>query len=214
MNETKNKPDQVRGIIAQGKLFDTKQSVFKYESGSNKIILFGGEETRKQYPEMALYSTTGKNPFEGANGQTLGLKLYSYGPDFAPFDYAGPDNDYAPLIALTKILNQTKVTITLGSDQIRSFIAIEAHDPLPTILGYRKVGSGVSPANVPVASVMAPQGSIESERNIIRLPLNVNDGATFKIEGEMKNGVTPGTVLANHLLVCRLFVIEDKSVNK
>jgi len=210
----KNTSDQIRGIIQQGKLFDTKQSAFKYEAGSNKIILFGSEETRKGYPEMALYSTSGKNPFEGANGQTLGLKLYSFGPDFAPFDYAGADNDYAPLIALTKILNQTKFTVTLGSDQIRSFLAIEAHDPLPTVLNYRKVGAGITPSNETVASVLAPQGSIESERNIIRLPLHVNDGATFKMEGEMKNSVTPGSTLANHLLVGRLFVIEDKSVNK
>ncbi|MCZ8156195.1 MAG: hypothetical protein O9264_08765 [Leptospira sp.] len=208
------KADPVRGIIESGKLFDTKQSAFKYKSGSTKIILFGGEEIRENYPGLALYNTSGKNPFDGSRGKTLGLKLYSFGPDFAPLDFAGSANDYAPLIALTKVLNQTKFTVTLGKDEVRSFLAIEAHDPLPQILFHRKVGAGITPSNETVAAILPPMGSIEAERNIIRLPLNVNDGVNLKIEGSLENGVTPGANLVDFLLVGRLFVIEEKSINK
>ncbi|GBF49402.1 hypothetical protein LPTSP4_09150 [Leptospira ryugenii] len=212
--QAKKKKDPVRDVISSGKLFDTKQSVFKYEAGSTRIILFGGEEVRKNYPGKALYNTNGKNPFDGAAGKTLGLKLYSFGPDFTPLNLAGPANDYAPLSALTKLLNQTKFKVTLGKDEVRSFLAIEAHDPLPQILGYQKVGNGISPSNETVAGWVYPEGSIENERNIIRLPLNVEQGQTFSIIGTPEDGVTPGNTLVDYLLVGRLFVIEEKSVNK
>lgn len=206
--------DTVRSVIASGKLFDTKQSVFKYKSGSTKIVLFGGEEIREGYPGKALYNTSGKNPFDGASGKTLGLKLYSFSPNFEPMNYAGVNNDYAPLKALTALLNQTKFKVSLGKDEVRNFLAIEGHDPLPQILSFEKVGSVVTPSNNTVAGYSNPGGSIENERNVIRLPLNVVQGQTFSVVGVPEDGVTPGAALVDFLLVGRLFVIEEKSVNK
>ncbi|PJZ37394.1 hypothetical protein CH354_10055 [Leptospira levettii] len=215
MNPQLKKPtDLVRSVIEQGKLFDTKQSAFKWEETSSKFNVFGGEEIRKSYPEYALYNTSGKNPFDGNKGSTLGIKFYSMGANFEPFDLAGPNFDFAPLKALNKVLNLSKVKVTLGKDEVRSFFLAEAHDPIPQVINHLRVGAGITPANVTTAAVLPPPGSIENERNIIRLPLKLQDGLTLKFEGELLGGIQAGAALANTFLVARLFVIEEKSENK
>lgn len=205
--------DAVRSYIERGMILSSKYSTNKLTSASNSVSFFSGEESKNGYPNLQNYNSQGKNPLETQTGKILGLSLDSFRDNFLPINYAGASNDYAVLDALTAFLNQLIIEVRVNKDVVREFVGIEAHKPLPIILKHFKVGEGVSPANVTLAAIMPPSGSIETDRDVLRLPIDIKNNDSIQIIGRLKNG-TAGSALQDHLLVMRMLTVELPSDNK
>lgn len=201
-------PDKVKAAFDRGVILKTVQSVYKLSATTNNFELFANLESSQGLSKFAGYSQNGRSPLT-AEGYSLAFKIFLLGPDFSQINFVEAGTK-SRLDAITKLYHTTQFEVKIGDDPLRKGFLSDIADPLPLIINPL-LSSGSVPANTLTQPAVIPQpaSSLENDRNLIRLPqeMETETKITFEFKTQDNN---VGTLLADHIVIGK-WALEENS---